>query len=58
MIINFYMSEQHSRLWDQLKLISEEKERSVSYVIREAIESYVNLSLNPKRGKTKKEAKR
>ncbi|NTV51735.1 MAG: ribbon-helix-helix protein, CopG family [Candidatus Firestonebacteria bacterium] len=58
MIINFYVSDQHTRLLDQLKLISEEKKRSVSYIIREALESYVTDSLSPRRGKNKKEAKR
>jgi predicted transcriptional regulator len=58
MIINFYISDQHTRLLDQVKLISEEKKRSVSFIIREALESYVTDSLNPRRGKTKKEAKR
>jgi len=58
MIINFYVSDQHTRLMDQLKLISEEKKRSVSYVIREALESYVTDALSPRRGKTKREEKR
>jgi predicted transcriptional regulator len=53
MIINFYISDQHTRLLDQLKLLSEEKKRSVSYVIREALESYLSGTFNSRGGKKK-----
>jgi predicted DNA-binding protein len=57
MIINFYISDQETRLIDQLRLISEEKNRSVSYIIREALESYVGVSSKIKKV-SKKEARR
>jgi hypothetical protein len=56
MIINFYISDQDTRLIDRLKVISEEKNRSISFVIREALESYVGVSFPKKH--IKKEAKR
>ncbi len=56
MIINFYISDHESRLIDQLKLISEEQKRSLSYLIREALESYLDDSAKLK--KLKKEDRR
>jgi hypothetical protein len=40
MIINFYLPESEQRLLEQVRRISEARRRSVSFVMREALESY------------------
>jgi len=40
MIINFYLPESDQRLLEQVRRISESRRRSVSFVVREALESY------------------
>lgn len=44
MIINFYLSDQDSKLVDKLKSISDKKRRSFSFVVREALEYYLHSS--------------
>ncbi|MBN1596317.1 hypothetical protein JW933_10365 [candidate division FCPU426 bacterium] len=41
MIINFYLPENDSRIIDLLKNVSEQKRRSFSFVVREALEHYL-----------------
>jgi predicted DNA-binding protein len=53
MIINFYLPENDSRLIDQLKNVSEQKRRSFSFIVREALEYYL-LDVLKCRGKTSK----
>ncbi len=40
MILNFYLPESDQRLLDQIRRISENRRRSLSFVVREALESY------------------
>lgn len=44
MIINFYLPDQDSKLVDKLKSISDQKRRSFSFVVREALEYYLHSS--------------
>ena len=40
MIINFYLPENDSKLIDLLKSVSDQKKRSFSFIVREALEYY------------------
>jgi len=40
-IINFYLPENDSKLVDLLKTVSDQKRRSFSFVVREALEYYL-----------------
>lgn len=44
MILNCYIPENDSRLINQIKLISAQKKRSFSYIVREALEMYLYAS--------------
>lgn len=44
MIINFYLPDQDAQLVDKLKSISDQKRRSFSFVVREALEYYLLTS--------------
>ncbi|MCK5241144.1 hypothetical protein KAR34_01715 [bacterium] len=41
MIINFYLPENDQKLIDVLKNVSDQKRRSFSFVVREALEYYL-----------------
>jgi predicted DNA-binding protein len=41
MIINFYLPESDSRLIDHLRSVSGQKKRSLSFIVREALEYYL-----------------
>lgn len=41
MIFNFYIPEGDRRLLEELKVISDQKRRSLSFVVREALELYL-----------------
>jgi len=41
MIVNFYLPESDTKLLELVKTISGQKRRSVSYVLREALEYYL-----------------
>ncbi|MCD4814247.1 hypothetical protein K8S19_11220 [bacterium] len=41
MIINFYLPENDSKIVDLLKSVSDEKRRSFSFIVREALEHYL-----------------
>ncbi len=63
MIVNFYLPDSDSKLLDSLKSISGQKRRSVSYIVREALEYYLLHAQNAQRAqvagrhlKIKKEA--
>lgn len=56
MIINFYIRENDLHLIEQLKGISEEKNRSISFIIREALACYLGAiqKSNPKSQRRRK----
>ncbi len=61
MIINFYLPENDSKLIDQLKNVSEQKKRSFSFIVREALDYYLLYVLrsreqNPTKRRMKNEA--
>lgn len=63
MIVNFYLPDSDSKLLELVKSISGQKKRSVSYVVREALEYYLLHAQHPQRAqvaarhlKSKKEA--
>ncbi len=61
MIINFYLPENDSKLIDQLKNVSEQKKRSFSFIVREALDYYLSYVLrgreqNPNKRRIKNEA--
>jgi hypothetical protein len=41
MIINFYLPENDSKIVDVLKSVSDQKRRSFSFIVREALEYYL-----------------
>jgi len=41
MIINFYLPESDAKLIDHLRSVSGQKRRSLSFIVREAIEYYL-----------------
>ena len=55
MIINVYLPDQDSKIVDKLKTISDNKRRSFSFIVREALEYYLHSS-SAKTSSKKKEA--
>jgi hypothetical protein len=51
MIINFYLAESDQELLAQVRRISESRRRSLSFVVREALESYCLAKGRPGRPK-------